>query len=120
MIELRRSKAGSFDEKDAITLYQLQEAYEKYKNGDDSLLLKYMQPIELMTKLLQTFEVKDDSVKRILTGSPVFKGFLKNEEKTKDLKVGCYIALTHKNKLVGIERIVHEGTTIAVPEMIVN
>jgi len=120
MIELRRTRAGQFDEKDSITLYQLQEAYDEYKKGNPKKLEKYMQPIEIMTKVLPTFELKDDSLKRILTGSPVFKGFLKGEEKTRDLQVGCYIALTHNSKLVGVERIVHEGTTIAVPEMIVN
>jgi len=120
MLELRRTKAGAFPENESITLYQLQEAYDKYKQGDGSELLKHLQPVEKLTKYIPTFELKDDFLKRILTGSPVFKGFLKNEEKTKDLKIGCFIALTHKLKLVGVARIAHEGTTIAVPEVVIN
>ena len=120
MLELRRTRAGPFYEKDCITLYQLQEAYDKYKQGDASELLKHLQPVEVLTKYIPTFELKDDSIKRILTGSPVFKGFLKDEEKTKDLKIGSFIALTHNSKLVGVGRIVHEGTTIAVPEVVIN
>ena len=120
MLELRRTRAGPFYEKDSITLYQLQDAYDKYKEGDASEIIKIMQPVEVLTKYIPTFELKDDSIKRILTGSPVFKGFLKGEEKTRDLKIGSFIALTHKSKLVGVGRIVHEGTTIAVPEVVIN
>ena len=121
MLELRRTRAGAFPESESITLYQLQEYYDKYKEkGDASELLKIMQPVEVLTKYIPTFELKDDSIKRILTGSPVFKGFLKNEEKTRDLKIGSFIALVHGSKLVGVARIIHEGTEIAVPEMVIN
>ena len=101
-------------------MYQLQEAYDEYKEGNSDKLMKIMQPVEVLTKFIPTFELKDDSIKRILTGSPVFKGFLKSEEKTKNLEKGSYIALVYHSKLVGVERIVHEGMTIAVPEMIIN
>ncbi|MEM2956020.1 MAG: RNA-guided pseudouridylation complex pseudouridine synthase subunit Cbf5 [Candidatus Pacearchaeota archaeon] len=120
MLELRRTKVGQFDEKDSVTLYQLQEAYDEYKKGNSEKLLKIFYPIEIITKYLPSFEIKEDSIKRILTGSPVFKGFLKNEEKIKDLKIGSFIALMYNLKLVGVARIVHEGMMIAVPEVVLN
>ena len=120
MLELRRTKAGAFPESESITLYQLQEAYDKYEQGDASELIKHLQPVEKLTKFMPTFELKDDAIKKILTGSPVFEGFLKEEEKTGDLKIGIFIALTHNSKLIGVARIVHEGTVIAVPEVVLN
>jgi H/ACA ribonucleoprotein complex subunit 4 len=120
MLELRRTNAGAFPESESITLYQLQEAFDRYKQGDASDLLKHLQPLEKLTKYIPTFELKDDAIKRILTGSPVFKGFLKGEEKTRDLKKDSFIALTHNSKLVGVARIIHEGTEIAVPEVVIN
>jgi len=122
MLELRRTKAGAFDEKDSITLYQLQEAYDEHKKGDSSKLLKYLQPIELITKHLPTLEVKEDSAKQLMNGSPLHKEYLDEKElrKLEKLNKDSFIALICNKKLVEVAKVALEGNNLAVPETVLN
>jgi len=122
MLELRRTKAGKFDEKDSITLYQLQEAYDEYKKGNDEKLKKYLQPIELITNYIQCLEVKEDSVKQLMNGSPLHKEYLDEKElkKIEKMKKDSFIALTCNKKLIEVARVVLEGNNLAVPETVIR
>ena len=63
MLELRRTKAGIFDEfdknKPSINLYQFDEAIKAYKNGNDSLLRKMIVPAEIISTFLPTIQLTD-------------------------------------------------------------
>jgi len=120
MLELRRTKAGIFDEKDSITLYQLQEAYDEHQKGNEEKLKKYLQSIDLITKYIPAIEIKEDAVPRIFNGSPLYSEFMKNKDDIKKLKKEQFIALICNKKLIEISRVTLEGNQIAVPEVVLN
>jgi H/ACA ribonucleoprotein complex subunit 4 len=120
MLELRRTKAGTFDEKDSITLYQLQEAYDEYQKGNEEKLKEYLQPIYLITKYISAIEIKEDALPRIYNGSPLYSEFMKNKDDIKKLKKEQFIALVCNKKLVEVSRVTLEGNQIAAAEVVLN
>jgi len=120
MLELRRTKAGTFDEKDSITLYHLQEAYDEYQKGNEEKLKEYLQPIYLITKYISAIEIKEDALPRIYNGSPLYSEFMKNKDDIKKLKKEQFIALVCNKKLVEVSRVTLEGNQIAAAEVVLN
>ena len=68
MAELRRTKAGCFDESTLYTLNELADAYHYYKNGNEKFLRKIIQPIENAVTHLQKVWVNDTAVKAVVHG----------------------------------------------------
>ena len=74
MLELRRVRAGIFDESKVYTLHEFKGAVDDYKKGDESKLKKMIVPAEEAIKeILPVVEVKKDAVRGLLTGKPLFK-----------------------------------------------
>ncbi len=70
MTELRRTKAGPFTESSAVTLQELSEAWNLFKeNGEEALLRKAVLPVEEAVKDLPKIYVKDSAVDSICNGS---------------------------------------------------
>jgi H/ACA ribonucleoprotein complex subunit 4 len=70
MLELRRTKAGPFDEKTLVTLQDLKDAYHYYKKeGNDAYLRHCIQPIENAVAHLPKIWVVDTAVNSICHGS---------------------------------------------------
>ena len=78
MIELRRTKAGIFEELGnnkikypSITLYDLDKTLEEYKKGNKEPLKGILIPAEIITEIFPSIQVKKESVKKLLTGKPL-------------------------------------------------
>ncbi len=99
MTELRRTRASIFKEENAVNLYQFTEAAEEYRNGKNEKLFRMLVPIESVTKIMKQVEVKQESVEKLLHGSPLFAEFI---VKAEDFEKGDEIAVLHKGSLVGI------------------
>ncbi len=99
MAELRRTRASIFREENAVNLYQFTEAAEEYRNGKNEKLFGMLTPIESVTKVMPFLEVKQESVEKLLHGSPLFAEFI---AKAGDFEKGDEIAVLHKGSLVGI------------------
>jgi H/ACA ribonucleoprotein complex subunit 4 len=84
MLELRRIRAGIFKEKDSITLYELEEAVK-----DENKLKEIIIPGEIVTELFPVVQVKEDSIKRLFTGKPVYLSDLKKPVKIKEGEKVC-------------------------------
>ncbi len=69
MAQLLRTKAGPFKIRGSITLYDLKDAYEYYKQGSESLLKKYILPIESAIVSLPKVYVLDSSVDSLCHGA---------------------------------------------------
>ena len=119
MLELRRTKAGLFEENSKefplTTLYDFDKAVEAYNNGNESLLREILIPGEVVSRLLPVVNVNPNSLKKLLTGKPLFdndiKGYLPEQER---------FALFNKNILIGIYKKSKEGDIIARPEFVLN
>jgi tRNA U55 pseudouridine synthase TruB len=87
MIELRRTKAGLFTDKDKefITIDKFKEIVEEYKKGNKEKLREYLIPAEIITKLMPSIEVKEEFLEKLKHGSPIFDEMLENPEK--DIKI---------------------------------
>jgi H/ACA ribonucleoprotein complex subunit 4 len=112
MTELRRIKAGIFDESDSITLYDL----EKISNSEPRLK-QIIIPAEIISEILPVIEIKEDNLKQILTGKPIHKQDLK---KKSELGVGAEVAVFCGERFVEVAKIVNQGDVIAKPQFVLN
>ncbi len=70
MAELRRTKAGPFNEESLVTLHDLTDAYQIYKEeGKEELLKKLVLPIEAGVRHLPRIWVTDSSVNTLCNGA---------------------------------------------------
>lgn len=70
MVELRRTKAGPFDESLVVTLQDLADAYHYYtKEGDDSRIRKIVLPMEAAVSHLKKIWVHDSTVDSLCHGA---------------------------------------------------
>lgn len=118
MLELRRTKASIFNEKDSITLYQFDEAIEEFKKGNQVPLIKLLIPAEeAIKKALSSMQLKNSSealLKQLLTGKPLMKIDVES------IPEQSPFALFYNDKLLGIYKISQEKDIIARPEFVFN
>jgi H/ACA ribonucleoprotein complex subunit 4 len=76
MAELRRTKAGPFEEDETLTtLHDLTDAYHEWKEeGDESLLRKCVLPMERAVKHLPKIIIRDSAVDAICHGADLASG----------------------------------------------
>ena len=103
MAELRRTKAGPFDESTSITLQDLKDAVVFYEKGDETELRKAIQPVENAVSHLPKVWVLDTTVDSLCHGASLnLPGISKLES---GIKINDYVAImTLKNELVAIGR----------------
>jgi len=70
--ELRRLSVGHFRIEDAHSLKEIEKAYEKFKKGDEKVLRKILIPIEKAIPHVKSVFVKEECVRRIKNGGPLF------------------------------------------------
>jgi len=99
MAELRRTKAGPFNESQIVNLHTLADAFHDYKKGNDSALRNIILPIESGVSHLPKIWVKDSTVNSICHGAPLkIQGVAAIES---EIKKGDMLAvMTLKNELV--------------------
>lgn len=102
MAELRRTKAGPFDESTLVTLQDLADAYHYWKqDNNEEHLKKVIQPVESAVEHLPKVWVIDTAVDTICHGAGLkVPGISKVES---DIQVGEKVAvMTLKNELVAV------------------
>lgn len=105
MEELRRSKAGPFREDETlVTLHQVKDAYEVYKEtGDESQLRRVVLPVEAALTHLPKLVISDNAVDAICHGAPLAAPGLLSLET--DIIKGDDVAMfTLKGEAVGIAK----------------
>jgi len=108
MLELRRTRAGIFDEKESYTLYDLEKAI-----NDEQKLKEMIIPGEIISELYPVIEVKKEPVDRILHGQPIYeKDLLKKSNIEKDKKI-CVFS---EEKFIGVFKVIDEGKIFAKSE----
>lgn len=118
MLELRRIKAGMFDEKDTITLYQLEAEIEEYKRGNEQPLRALLIPGEAVATLLPVVIIKPEAAQQCLRGSPLFARFILRD--VPSLEKGEKVAVFADERFIGCYCIVNEGEIKATPEFVFN
>jgi len=119
MLELRRTRAGIFQEthKDypSINLYDFEKALK-----DPKKLREIIVPGEVVATLLPAIKIRKDVVKKVLSGSPIFPSFLEPDQPTKDLNKDDKICIFQDNRFIGCYNVINEESIFAKPEFVFN
>jgi len=112
MAELRRTLAGPFTEEDAVTLQELSEAWNWFKeSGDEKLLRKVVRPVEDAVAHLPKIVMKDSAVNNVCHGSRLgVNGVSKVDETV--VADGRVALLTLKGELVALGTALLDGHQI--------
>ncbi len=121
MEELRRTKAGPFEEEDSVNLHDIKDAYQFWKeNGEEVHLRGVIRPVETALDHLQKAVIRDTAVDAICHGADLaIPGIVKISPKIE--KGQTVSILTLKNEVVALgtalmntEEILTEDAGIAV------
>ncbi len=112
MLELRRIRAGIFEEDTSIDLYDFEKAVEEYKNGNEELLRAIIIPAEIVGMIYPSFEIKDENLKNIFTGKPIYRRDLK---KVTPIKKDEKAAVFCGKKFVGMYKVLRGKEIFAKP-----
>ena len=118
MLELRRTRAGMFDEKRIFTLYDFDKAKAAYIEGDDTLLRDMIVPGEIVSTLLPIITIGKAFLKKALTGSPLFIDFIIDEPK--NLLENDKVCVFCEQQFVGCYKYVGKNGLVAKPEFVFN
>ncbi|MEK6855889.1 MAG: RNA-guided pseudouridylation complex pseudouridine synthase subunit Cbf5 [Nanoarchaeota archaeon] len=116
MLELRRTKASIFNESESYTLYDIQNALNALKKGNETLIRKMLIPAkEAIVNIMPKVQLKDFAVKKILTGKPLMANDLTEKEPEEDI-----YAVFHKTQFVAVMKKAKSGDIISRPEFVFN
>lgn len=116
MTGLRRVRAGIFLEKDSITKEKFEKAVEEFWKGNEKLLREIIIPAEIVSEIYSVVEVKENSVDKLLHGSPLHHEFLVSKNKEIEGKIICVFS---GEKFVGIYK-TQKGKVFATPEFVLQ
>jgi len=119
MGELRRTKAGIFDEKELVSLDDFEDAVKEWKAGDEKKIRKMIMNAEdAIKKVLPVVEVDKSALKSLYIGRPLFANNVISKDNK--LKKGDIFALFCKNEFVGIYRKTGEEIIFGRSEFVCN
>jgi H/ACA ribonucleoprotein complex subunit 4 len=112
MQELRRVRSGPFLEKDAITLYDLVDALDRRREGDEKPLKILIHPLEEALSLLPHIWVRDSAVEALCTGAQLaVPGILRYES---GIQTNNLVAvMTQRNEAIALMRTEMSGEQIS-------
>ncbi|MFA4960590.1 MAG: RNA-guided pseudouridylation complex pseudouridine synthase subunit Cbf5 [Candidatus Pacearchaeota archaeon] len=100
MGELKRTRAGIFDESKIYNMFEFEKAAGEFKNEDEKKLREIIVPAEeVIKKILPFFEVKEEALKSLYTGKPILA---KDIIGTSKLIPGDFFAIFHGDVFIGI------------------
>jgi H/ACA ribonucleoprotein complex subunit 4 len=126
MHELRRTRSGPFIEAQAVTLYDIADAMDQLKEGDEAPLMKLLHPVEEALALLPHIWVRDSAVEAICTGAQLaVPGILRFESGIEPK--GLIAVMTQRNEAVALMKAEMTSDTIlkeehgiaAIPERVI-
>jgi len=112
MKELRRIRSGPFTEEDSISLHELKDAFEFYKEeGDEKHVRSVVYPVEYGISHLKKIWVNDNSIDAICHGAPVYAPGI--SKLVSDIGVNELVAvLSLKGELVALGRSLYSSQDI--------
>jgi len=120
MLELRRVRAGIFKEDDkkypSVNLYELEKVVDEYKKGKEENLRKIIIPGEIISELYPVVDAKEESIRRLHNGSPLF---IKDLTKKNNIKTGRTCVFS-KDKFIGIYNVINSGDIFAKPDFVLQ
>jgi H/ACA ribonucleoprotein complex subunit 4 len=119
MLELRRTEAGIFTEEKSIDLYEFDKLVDQYNKGNETPLKSAIISAEIVSSIMPIIYVRKDVVKKIFTGSPIFKSFL-SKIPDKKIKENDKVTVYSDNQFIGCYNYINKKDLIAKPEFVLN
>lgn len=69
--DLRRTRAGTLTEEDAVQLHDLKDAMEAHRQGDSSAMAKMLRPMEALLAHMPKVDIKDSAVDAVCHGANI-------------------------------------------------
>ena len=120
MLELRRTRAGIFseDDKEFVNLYDLEKAVEEHKKGNDKELKKIIIPAEeAIKKVFDVVQIKEDNLKKILTGKPITKEDLLEDKKW---NINDIVSVFCDKRFIGIYEVIRSEYVFAKSKFVMQ
>ena len=120
MLELRRTRAGIFKEKGdypLVKIHELEKAIDECKKGNKEPLKKLIIPAEIVSEVYSPIEIKEDNLKTILTGKPIYKS---DVEKDTGVKKDSIISVFCKGKFIGMYDVLRGKEIFAKPRFVMQ
>jgi H/ACA ribonucleoprotein complex subunit 4 len=121
MLELRRIRAGIFEEENkeypSINMYDFEKAIEEYKKGNEKLLKKIIIPGEVVSEVYLPVFIKEDNLNQILTGKPIYKKELIED---KGWRKDSVVSVFCKEKFIGMYKVLRGKEIFAKPEFVMQ
>lgn len=118
MLELRRTRAGIFEERSAVSVYDFDKAVDDYKKGDEKSLRKIIASgDDVIKQSMNIIEIKKDNLDKILRGKPIHK---QDVVKMVKLDEGEFVGIFCDERFIEVARVVNDGEVIAVPDFVLN
>jgi len=115
MTQLRRMRAGIFKIENSIPLKDIEKLAENLEKLKEKII-----PAEIICEVYPSVNAKDESVKQLLTGKPVYYDDVIDVKDKIKAEKGQIICLFNKNKLIGMFRVFNEEKIFAKPEFVLN
>ncbi len=107
LLELRRVRTGHLHEDSSHTLQELKDAYEFYKEGDESYIRKILRKGEDLVSFLPKIIVKDTSLGALAHGAPIYSaGIEKIDGKVEKNRYAS--VYSESNIFVGVAKIMEK------------
>lgn len=121
MDELRRIKAGIFDENKIYSLYEFQDALKEYKNGNEERLLSMLQSVEeIVEKNFRIIYVKESSVKNLKTGKKIKAEDIINLEEFNKIEENSLFGVFYGNNFLEMATKTQNKEFVANPMFVYN
>lgn len=111
MLELRRTRAGIFEENKSINLYDFEKAL-----NDEEKLKKIITPAEIISTLYPIVKI-NKSIDKILHGSPIHH---KDLEKKQNIEKGKTIVVFYKDQFIGTYTVIDSTSIFAKPKFVMQ
>ncbi len=103
MAELRRTRAGTFDESRAVKMQDFVDAYADWKENGSGKIREFILPVEEAIEHLKKIIIKDSAVYSVSQGSPLYSQGISRVQK--NIEPGELVAIvTLKGELVALSK----------------
>ncbi len=120
MLELRRTKASIFDEKNSIKMFDFLDAVKKYKEDDETALREMLIPGEIISDVLPVVKITEKYLGKLYHGSPLFREYLRESKEFEALNEDDKIAVFYEEVFIGVFIVVKGKDVVAKAEFILQ
>lgn len=117
MLELRRIRAGIFDEENSLNLYDFVKAIGEHKKGNEENLRKIIIPAEIISEIYPVIEIKRNNLEQIFTGKPLYR---KDILKDKGWKKDSIVCVFCDERFIGMYKVFRGKEIFAKPEFVMQ